>query len=103
MLGALDEPEVEAHRVHLAACPVCRAEVAQLQLVADSLAIGVPRVVVPESLRARVVGTAHAEAELHDAAGREVGGAAPARARGPSTLGGWSRRWPARSRSAWGC
>jgi Anti-sigma-K factor rskA len=78
VLGALDEPEVEVHRAHLAECPICRAEVAQLQFVADSLAIGVPRVVVPESLRARVVGTAHAEAELR-AAGRAGGRAARVR------------------------
>jgi Anti-sigma-K factor rskA/Putative zinc-finger len=91
VLGALDEPEVEVLREHLTECPACRAEVAQLQLVVDSLAIGVPRATVPESLRARVVGTARAEAELRGPAGRgpagrEAGGAAPARARGPSTL-----------------
>ncbi len=86
VLGALDEPEAEALRVHLTECPACRAEVAQLQLVVDALAIGVPRAAVPESLRARVVGTAHAEAELRGAAGRGAAGreagAAPARARG---------------------
>jgi hypothetical protein len=74
-----------------------------LQLVADLLALGVPRVVVPESLRARVVGTAHAEADLRgvagreaarreavgreavgrEAVGREAGGAAPGRVRRP--------------------
>ncbi len=86
VLGALDEPEAEALRVHLAECPACRAEVAHLQLVADLLAIGVPRAAVPESLRARVVATAHAEAELRGTGRREAGGAATARARGPSTL-----------------
>jgi anti-sigma-K factor RskA/putative zinc finger protein len=111
VLGALEEPEVAALRVHLDECPACRTEVAHLQLVADLLAGGVPRVTVPESLRARVVGTAHAEADLRgaagrgvvgrgvvghgvarrgvagrEAAGREVGGAAPARVRGTSTL-----------------
>jgi len=85
VLGALDEPEAEALRVHLAECPACRAEVAQLQLVADLLAIGVPRAAVPEGLRARVVGTARAESELRGADRREAGGAAPARARGPFT------------------
>ncbi len=86
VLGALEAPEVQVLRAHLAECPACRAEVAQLQLVADLLAIGVPRAAVPESLHARVVGPAHAEAERRagarrDAAGREVG-VAPARARG---------------------
>jgi anti-sigma factor RsiW len=82
VLGALDEPEVQVLRAHLAECPACRAEVAQLQLVVDLLALGVPRAAVPESLHARVVGPAHAEAELRAAAGRGVAGAAPARSRG---------------------
>jgi hypothetical protein len=86
VLGALDEREVQDHRAHLAECSICPTEVAQLQLVVDSLAIGVPRAPVPESLRARVVGTAHAEAELRGAAGREAGGAASARASGRSIL-----------------
>ncbi len=101
VLGALDEPEAEVLRVHLVECPACRTEVAHLQLVVNLLALGVPRVGVPESLRARVVGTAHAEADLRGAAGREAAGrgvagreaarreageTAPARVRGPSAL-----------------
>jgi hypothetical protein len=106
VLGALDEPEAATLRVHLDECPACRTEVAHLQLVVNLLALGVPRVAVPESLRARVVGTAHAEADLRgtaareaaarqaagrevagrEAAGREAGGAASAQVRGPSTL-----------------
>jgi hypothetical protein len=82
VLGALDEPEVQVLQAHLAECSACRAEVAQLQLVADLLALGVPRAAVPESLHAQVVGTVHAEAELRAAAVRELGGAAPARSRG---------------------
>jgi hypothetical protein len=94
VLGALYEPEVAALRVHLDECPACRTEVAHLQLVTDLLALGVPRVAVPESLRARVVGTAHAEADLRgvagreaagrEAAGREAGRAATGRVRRPS-------------------
>ncbi len=101
VLGALDEPEAATLRVHLDECPACRTEVAHLQLVVNLLALGVPRVAVPESLRARVVGTAHAEADLRgtaareaaarqaagrEVAGREAGGAASAQVRGPSTL-----------------
>ncbi len=86
VLGALDEPEVQILRAHLAGCSACQAEVVQLQRVADLLAIGVPRAAVPESLRAQVVGTVHTEAELRGAAGREADGASPARARGPSLL-----------------
>ncbi|MGH2854309.1 MAG: hypothetical protein ACRDLF_08990, partial [Solirubrobacteraceae bacterium] len=87
VLGALAEHEVQAHRAHLAECLLCPEEVAQLQLVADSLAVGVPRVVVPESLRARIVGTAHAEAELRDAARQQNGSAVSARAGGPARAG----------------
>ncbi len=86
VLGALEEQEAQALHEHLAECPACRAEVAQLQLVANSLAIGVSRAAVPESLRVRVVGTAHAEAELRGAAGREARRAASARVGGHSIL-----------------
>ena len=53
--------------------------------MADLLAIGVPRAAVSEGLHARIVGTAHAEAERRAAAGRDAAGreagVAPARAR----------------------
>jgi hypothetical protein len=84
VLGALEEPEAEAHRLHLVECQVCPTEVSQLQVVADSLAVGVPGVAVPHGLRARIVGTAYAEREPRGAATRGAGRAASARARGPS-------------------
>lgn len=85
VLGAFDEQEAQAHRAHLAECRICRAEVDQLQLVADVLALGVPRVRVPLSLRGRIVGAAHAEAEAQQGAPRhETGGAASARVGGGS-------------------
>lgn len=101
VLGALDEQESHAHLVHLTECPICPAEVAQLQLVADSLAVGVARATLPQSLRARIVGTAHAEAELRgadrDGSGRTdrdgAGHMASARVRGgsvPTRPGGHS-------------
>ncbi len=86
VLWALGEQEVHAHRAHLAECPLCRAEVAQLQPVSDLLPLGVPLAGAPESLRARIVGTVHAEAELRGVAGHDSRGAAPARAGRPSTL-----------------
>jgi hypothetical protein len=86
VLGALEEREARAHSVHLTECPVCRPEVSQLQLVADSLALGVPRVRASQSLHARVVGAVHAEAELRGAAAREAGGVARARVGGSSIL-----------------
>lgn len=72
VLGALEESEVQPFREHLAGCAVCRAEIVQLQAAADSLAVGVPRRPAPESLRARIMATAHAEAELLRAAGHEA-------------------------------
>jgi anti-sigma-K factor RskA len=85
VLGALEEHEVRSFREHLAGCTVCRAEVAQLQAAADSLALGVPRKPAPDSLRARIMATAHAEAELLRAAGHEADRPIPA----PSP---WRRR-----------
>ena len=72
VLGALDDREVAPYREHLAGCAACRAEVSQLQIVADSLGLGVPRKPAPESLRARIMATAHAEAELLRAAGHDA-------------------------------
>jgi anti-sigma-K factor RskA len=72
VLGALEDQEVQHFREHFAQCAVCRAEVTQLQAVADSLGLGVPRQPAPESLRARIMATAHAEAELLKAAGHEA-------------------------------
>jgi hypothetical protein len=83
VLWALADREAEAHGAHLAECSVCQAEVAELQSVADVLSLGVPRARVSEGLRARIVGTAHSEAELR-AAARQARGAATARAHGPS-------------------
>jgi anti-sigma-K factor RskA len=71
-LGALDAHEVDSYREHLATCAVCREEVAQLQVLADSLAVAVPRVEVPEDMRARLMAVVHGEAELLRAAGHEA-------------------------------
>jgi anti-sigma factor RsiW len=79
VLGALNEPEVETYRVHLATCAACREEMLRLQPVADSLAVAVPRVDAPEDLRARLMAVVHAEAELLHAAGHEADRPAPAR------------------------
>jgi hypothetical protein len=81
VLGALDEAEVDAYRAHLAGCAACREEVLQLQPVVDSLAVGVPRALAPDGLRARLMAVVHAEAELLHAAGHEADRPARARAR----------------------
>ena len=79
VLHALEASEAQAFDEHLAGCVSCREEVAQLQSVADALAVGVPRVDAPTSLRARIMATVYAEAELLSAAGHEADRVAPAR------------------------
>jgi hypothetical protein len=86
VLGALEDHEVPSFHEHLVDCAICRAEIAQLQSVADSLAVGVAPMVVPEELRGRIMATVHAEAELLNAAGH--GADRPERARSR-----WRWRW----------
>jgi anti-sigma-K factor RskA len=72
VLGALEEPEAEAHYRHLSECPICRADLARHQPVADSLALGVPRADLPPGLRARIVSVVPAEAGQPESAGRST-------------------------------
>jgi anti-sigma-K factor RskA len=72
VLSALEAHEGELFREHLSGCPICREEVTQLQAVADSLALGVSPARAPQSLRARIMATVHAEADLLKAAGHEA-------------------------------
>ncbi len=81
VLTALEEREFESYRAHLDGCAGCREEILKLQPVADSLALAVARVQAPESMRARVMATVHAEAELLHAAGHEADRPMRARAR----------------------
>lgn len=80
-LGALEEHEVAPLLEHLDGCAICSAEIVQLQATADSLAIAVARKVAPQSLRARIMATVHAEAQLLKAAGHEADRPVRARAR----------------------
>jgi hypothetical protein len=101
VLWALVEQESEAHTAHLRECPICQAEVARLQPVADSLAIGVPPVKADQGLRARVLGAARADAELRGAVGRAGDAPMPAPAGTRSRAGGRStsrRSWAGRLR-----
>jgi len=77
VLGALED--AESYREHLAGCPTCRAEVGELQLVADMLPRTAPPAVASEALRERVLATVRSEAELLRAAG-ERGDERPRRA-----------------------
>ncbi len=89
VLGALTEDELASYGEHLSGCVECAAEVAQLQTVADSLALGVTPAQTPDSVRARVMTVVNGEAELLRAAGHEAD--RPARTR---------TRWRARLQPA---
>jgi hypothetical protein len=90
VLRALAEQEAEAHRAHLRECPVCRAEIAQLQPVADSLAVGVRPARAGESIRSRIVGGVRAAAELRRGADTPAATADTPAAAGPSSAdSGW--------------
>jgi anti-sigma-K factor RskA len=60
-LGALEPPEADAFRAHLASCAVCRDEVSAFQAVADALPLAVPVQPVPRSLKRRVMASVRAE------------------------------------------
>ena len=77
VLGAL--ADADSYREHLGDCPSCRAEVAELQLVVDTLPASVPAIRAPEALRERVLATVRSEAELLKAA-HSPSEEAPARA-----------------------
>ena len=55
VLGALEPAEAEAFRRHLADCPACQKEVAELEQVTGSLADEPARYEVPRELRRRVL------------------------------------------------
>ena len=67
VLGALDDPDAFAS--HLATCPACRADVAQLRQTAELLADAVPRTAAPDAVRERILAVVRSEAELLRAAG----------------------------------
>jgi anti-sigma-K factor RskA len=81
VLSALEMQEAEHYREHLDGCAACSAEVARLQPVADSLATSVPHAVASQELRARVMASVRAEAELLHAAGAMADSPEPARPR----------------------
>jgi anti-sigma-K factor RskA len=55
VLGALEPAEADAFRRHLADCPACQREVAELEQVSGSLADATVRYEVPKELRRRVL------------------------------------------------
>ena len=81
LLGALAGAERRELEAHVAACPQCREDVAELRVVADALPLAVPPVPPPPALRERLMATVHAEAEVLSAAGADADGPVPAPAR----------------------
>jgi anti-sigma-K factor RskA len=72
VLGALEDSELDRFREHLDGCAQCRAEVVELQAVADELPASAPPSVASQALRERILATVRSEAELLRAAGHEA-------------------------------
>jgi anti-sigma-K factor RskA len=80
VLGALDDDEAEATRIHVEGCPTCRATVARLRRVVAAVPLAVDEVELPARLRERVLGAAAASRGSAPPSGRaawRVAAAAP--------------------------
>ena len=55
-LGSLDAEEAREVAEHLAVCPMCRAEMASYQAVADQLALAAPEAIPPGTLKQQILG-----------------------------------------------
>ena len=86
VLGALPEDEERRFAAHLETCDVCRAEVAELQTVADTLPLAAPQVAPPPELKQRIMSAVRAEAAVLEAAGpqADVAPSAPVAAPAPA-------------------
>src|SRR4051812_32075125 len=78
VLGALPGDERERFAAHLAGCDVCRREVAELRMVADTLPLAAPQVAPPPELKERIMSAVRAEAAVLAAAGPEADAVAAA-------------------------
>ena len=72
VLGALDPAEQERFAAHLAGCATCQREVAELQMVADTLPLAAAQVAPPPELKERIMAAVRAEAAVLEAAGPEA-------------------------------
>jgi Anti-sigma-K factor rskA/Putative zinc-finger len=72
VLGAMPDDEQAAFVSHLDACPTCPREIADLQVVADTLPLAAPQLVPPPELKNRVMTVVRSEAQLLRAAGPEA-------------------------------
>lgn len=84
LLNALPQEECDRFLAHMQSCGACRSEVAQLQVVVDTLPMAAPQLAPPPDLKDRIMRVVDSEAELLRAAGPEadrVAAPAPARTR----------------------
>jgi anti-sigma-K factor RskA len=81
VLSALEHEEAVRYREHLDGCGECKADLAVLQVAADSLPLSVSRVTAPPELRKRVMAQVRSEADLLKAAGAGADRPEPARPR----------------------
>src|SRR6185503_1310666 len=72
VLGALPEDEQRRFAAHLETCEICRREVAELQMVADTLPLAAVQVAPPPELKDRIMSSVRAEAEVLRASGPEA-------------------------------
>ena len=113
LLGALETGESERFEAHLAVCPRCRDDVADLRVAADALPVSVPLVAPPPALKGRIMAVVDSEAELLAATGPRAdahGARAPQKVRpqprgaGAAGSSAAGRCVPAsRSRARWRC
>ena len=90
VLGALPEDDRERFSAHLAECEACRREVAELQMVADTLPLAAPQVAPPPELKDRIMAIVRAEAYARQATHPAV----DAPARPPAEPPPKRSRWP---------
>src|SRR3954454_17123655 len=62
VLGALDDADRERFAAHMPGCEICRREVAELQMVADTLPLAAAQVAPPPELKERLMAAVRAEA-----------------------------------------
>jgi hypothetical protein len=72
LLGALEPDEAERFEAHLAECPRCLRDVAELRVASDALPMSVPLVATPPALKGRIMAVVNAEAQLLAAAGQRA-------------------------------
>ena len=86
VLGALTADEEERFAAHLPGCVACQREVADLQMVADTLPLAAPQVAPPPELKDRIMTVVRAEATVLEATGAQAD-APPAPGEAPAPAG----------------